>query len=102
MEYGCAVWSGGKTAGLKEIQDRFCKTHGIGLPDLHKRFDFVILILFFKIRNEKCPQYLHNWLPPMFEAPTSYNLHLNRYSLPLVSKSSTLSCFFTESFDALE
>ena len=28
MEYGCAVWSGGNTTGLKEIQDRFCKTHG--------------------------------------------------------------------------
>ena len=54
MEYGCAVWSGGNTTGLKEIQDRFCKTHGIPLPDLklQKRFDFLTLILFFKIRNK--------------------------------------------------
>ena len=93
MKYGCAVWSGGNTTGLKEIQDRFCKTHGIRLPDLQKRFDFLTLILFFKIRNKKCPQYLHNWLPPMFKATTSYNLRSNRYPLPLVSKSSTLSCF---------
>ena len=76
MEYGCAVWSGGNTTGLKEIQDRFCKTHGIRLPDLQKCFDFLTLILFFKIRNKKCPQYLHNWLPPMFKATTSYNLRV--------------------------
>ena len=46
MEYGCAVWSGGNTTGLQEIQNRFCKTHGIRLPDLQKHFDFLTLILF--------------------------------------------------------
>ena len=93
MDCGCAFWSGGNTTGLKEIQDRFCKTHGIRLLDLQKRFDFLTLILFFKIRSKKCLQYLHNWLPPMFKATTSYNLRSNIYSLPLVSKSSALSCF---------
>ena len=53
MEYGCAVWRGGSTTGLKEIEDRFCKTHGIRLPDLQKRFDFLTLILFFQNSKQK-------------------------------------------------
>ena len=86
MEYGCAVWSGGNTTDIKEIQNRFCKTHGIQLLDLQKRFDFLTLMLFFKMRSKKCPQYLQNWLPPIFKATTSYNLRSNRYPPPLVSK----------------
>ena len=93
MECGCAVWSKGNTTGLKEIQDNFCKTHGIRLLHLQKRLDFLPLILLFKIRSKKCPHYLHNWLSPMFKAATSYHLCSNIYPLPLVSKSSILSRF---------
>ena len=53
MEYGCAVWSGGNTTGLKEIQDRFCKTHGIWLPDLQKRFDFFDFDSLFQNSKQK-------------------------------------------------
>ena len=53
MEYGCAIWRGGSTTGLKEIQDRFCKTHEIRLPELQMRFDFWTLMLFFQNSNQK-------------------------------------------------
>ena len=52
-------------------------------------------MLSLKIRAKKYPQYyLKNWLPPpMFKATTLYNHGLNRYPLPLMSKSKTMSCF---------
>ena len=46
----------------------------------------------FKIRSKICPQYLQTWLPPMFKATTSYNLH--RTDIHCLLCPSLLSCFF--------
>ena len=92
LEYGCAIWSGGPTSKLLNLQRTFCRRHHISLPPLQKRFDYFTLMLFFKIRMREAPKYLHNILPD----PTSrsgYNFRKSSYPVPTVSRTSTLTSF---------
>ena len=57
LEYGCAIWSGGPTSKLLNLQRTFCQRHYISLPPLQKRFDYFTLMLFFKIRMREAPHF---------------------------------------------
>ena len=56
MEYASQVWSGGPTQSLQRLQDSFCKRHGIRLPPLQTRFDYLSILWFC---STKWDQVLH-------------------------------------------
>ena len=46
MEYACAIWNGGTTTKLVELQKTFCRRHNIDLPPLQQRFLYFIYLKF--------------------------------------------------------
>ena len=49
MEYGCAVGSGDNISILQKLQDRFCRENHVKLPPVKARFNYLTLLLFYKI-----------------------------------------------------
>ena len=94
MEYACAIWSGGPTAKLIQLQRKFCRRHGISLPSLQKRFDYFTLNLFFKMHIQQAPGYLNKLLPNP-ASDSGYKFRKKSYPVPLVKNSSTLFSFLT-------
>ena len=92
LEYGCAIWSGGPTSKLLNLQRTFFQRHHISLPPLQKRFDYFTLMLFFKIRMREAPKYLHNILPDL-TSRSGHNFRKSSYPVPTVSRTSTLTSF---------
>ena len=53
-QYECAVWSGVIGViilGLQKLQDRFCRENQVKLPPVQARFNYLTLLLFFKIKT---------------------------------------------------
>ena len=92
MEYACTVWSGGPTSKLVDLQRTFCRRHNIQLPSLQKRFDYLTLALFFKVRIHQAPNSLYKLLPPP-SSSSGYTFRKISYPVPAVNRSSTLKSF---------
>ena len=53
MEYECAVWSRDNISILQKLQDRFCRENHVKLPPVQARFNYLTLLLFYKIKKKK-------------------------------------------------
>ena len=73
MEYGCEVWSGDNISMLQKLQDRFCRENHVKLPPVQARFNYLTLLLFYKIKKKKLsPMYLQRLLPQACSASSHY------------------------------
>ena len=80
-----------------QLQDSFCKRHGIRLPPLQTQFDYHSLVLLYKMRSSLAPPYLCSLLPRQASATTGYSFQKSGYPVPATRKSSTLSSFVPRS-----
>ena len=78
MEYACPVWSGGPTGCLQGLQDSFAKRHSLSLPPLEKRFEYHMLVLFYKVGPNLAHTYLILPCPPYKQGCNIKQLFLPR------------------------
>ena len=97
MEYGCAVWSGDNISMLQKLQDRFCRENQVKLSPVLARFNYLTLLLFFKIKNKLSPPYLQRLLPQACGTSSRYNLRGHKFSIPTVRSSRALKTFLPRS-----
>ena len=51
MEHGCAVWTGDNISILQKLQDQFCWENHVKLSPVQARFNYLTLLLFYKIKK---------------------------------------------------
>ena len=93
MEYVCAVWSGGPTGCLQRLQDSFAKRHSLSLPPLEKRFEYHMLVLFYRVRANLAPTYLSSLVPPLTSTKSGHSFRKKSHPVSLTKKSATLNSF---------
>ena len=97
MEYWCAVWSGDNISMLQKLQDFFCRENHVKLPPVQATFNYLTLLLFYKIKNKLSPMYLQRLLLPACSASSHYHLRGHNFPLPTVRSSRALKAFLPRS-----
>ena len=97
MEYGCAVWSGDNSSMVQKLQDSFCLGNYVKLPPVQARFNYLTLLLFYKIKNKLSPMYLQRLLPQACSMSSHYHLRGLNFPVPTVRSSRAFKAFLPRS-----
>ena len=92
----CLEWREYIEVMSSSSSERFCWRHQARLPSLEKRFKYLMLLMFFNIKNGFCPIPLSELLPDTLatEVKSMWTVRCVIYPVPRVNKSSSLCSFF--------